>query len=84
MTISVEQAQISLKELILKTSQGEQVVITQDHEPVAELRALATAKIPAPLVLQAWLDFQILGGELAATSVEGVPSLTDAVSQARR
>jgi antitoxin (DNA-binding transcriptional repressor) of toxin-antitoxin stability system len=37
MTISIEQAQVSLKELIAKTSQGEKVVITQDQLPVAEL-----------------------------------------------
>jgi len=37
MTVSIEQAQVSLKELIAKTSQGEKVVITQDQLPVAEL-----------------------------------------------
>jgi antitoxin (DNA-binding transcriptional repressor) of toxin-antitoxin stability system len=48
MTVSVEQAQISLKELIQKTSLGEQVVITQNQKPVAELRAVTPTK-PIPV-----------------------------------
>lgn len=32
----------------------------------------------------AWLRFRALGERLAATSVAGAPSLTDAVSQLRR
>ena len=47
MTVSVEQAQLSLKELIERTSRGESVVITQDQRPVAELRAVATDR-PSP------------------------------------
>jgi antitoxin (DNA-binding transcriptional repressor) of toxin-antitoxin stability system len=46
MTVSVEQAQTSLKELIERTSRGETVVITQDQKPVAELRSAA---IPRPV-----------------------------------
>jgi prevent-host-death family protein len=46
MTVSVEQAQRSLKELIERTSRGEQIVITQDQKPVAELRPLPAAAIP--------------------------------------
>ena len=84
MTVSVEQAQLSLKELIQKTYQGEEVVITQDQKPVAELRSLAAVDSPSTDSQRAWLEFQNLGKELAATSVEGAPSLTDAVSQARR
>ena len=42
-TVSIEQAQASLTELIERTSRGEQVVITRDQAPVAELRAVAGA-----------------------------------------
>jgi antitoxin (DNA-binding transcriptional repressor) of toxin-antitoxin stability system len=84
MTISVEQAQSSLKELIQKISQGEQVVITQDHKPVAELRSVAATDARTADAKRAWLEFQKLGNELAATSVVGAASLTEAVSQARR
>jgi antitoxin (DNA-binding transcriptional repressor) of toxin-antitoxin stability system len=48
MTISVEQAQSSLKELIRRTAEGETVVITEGDEPVAKLRPVAAAK-PAPV-----------------------------------
>jgi prevent-host-death family protein len=44
MTVSVEQAQASLKELIEKSSHGEAIVITQGNVPVAELRSLAASK----------------------------------------
>lgn len=47
MTVSVEQAQLSLGELIEKTSRGEKVVITRDQKPVAELIAVA-ATTPRP------------------------------------
>jgi antitoxin (DNA-binding transcriptional repressor) of toxin-antitoxin stability system len=47
MTVSIEQAQLALKELIDKTSRGETVVITENHQPVAELRSISPAK-PAP------------------------------------
>ncbi len=36
-TISVEEAQAHLKELIGKLGAGEEMVITQDHHPVAKL-----------------------------------------------
>lgn len=48
MTISIENAQVFLKELIVKASQGESVVITQDHKPVAELRSVAAPQ-PTPV-----------------------------------
>jgi prevent-host-death family protein len=48
MTVSIEQAQLSLKELIEKTSQGESVVITQGNQPVAELRSVTSSK-PVPV-----------------------------------
>jgi antitoxin (DNA-binding transcriptional repressor) of toxin-antitoxin stability system len=48
MTISIEQAQVALKELIAKTSRGEKVVITQDQLPVAELVPVAGPK-PTPI-----------------------------------
>lgn len=48
MTVSVEQAQSSLKELIQRTSQGETIVITQGQTPVAELRAVSGLK-PTPV-----------------------------------
>jgi antitoxin (DNA-binding transcriptional repressor) of toxin-antitoxin stability system len=44
MTVSIEQAQLALKELIEKSSNGESVVITQGNLPVAELRPIATGK----------------------------------------
>lgn len=47
MTISVEQAQSSLKELIGSMSQGETVVITEGGKPVAELRPVPSPR-PAP------------------------------------
>jgi prevent-host-death family protein len=48
MTISVEQAQLSLKELIDKSARGEPVVITEGNVPVAELRSVSTDK-PMPV-----------------------------------
>ena len=48
MTISVEQAQTSLKELIEKVARGEKVLITQDQRPVAELIPVAAAE-PGPV-----------------------------------
>ena len=42
MTISVQQAQSSLAELIGLTALGEKVLITQDEKPVAELVAVRT------------------------------------------
>jgi antitoxin (DNA-binding transcriptional repressor) of toxin-antitoxin stability system len=48
MTVSIEHAQLSLKELIEKSSNGESVVITQDNLPVAELRPVTSAK-PVPV-----------------------------------
>ena len=46
MTISIEQAQLTSKVLIRKTSQGEAAVIMQDQMPVAELRSLTTIRGP--------------------------------------
>jgi antitoxin (DNA-binding transcriptional repressor) of toxin-antitoxin stability system len=43
MTVTVEQAQSSLKELIAKISSGEKVLITQGAEPIAELVAVTGA-----------------------------------------
>jgi antitoxin (DNA-binding transcriptional repressor) of toxin-antitoxin stability system len=48
MTVRVEHAQLSLKELITKSSLGEQVVITQDEKAVAELRAVPKQQ-PMPI-----------------------------------
>jgi prevent-host-death family protein len=48
MTVSIEQAQLSLKELIEKTTKGESVVITQGNLPVAELRSVTSFK-PNPV-----------------------------------
>ena len=47
LTISIEEAQATLADIIGKLSPGEEVVITQDDHPVAELRALTTGK-PQP------------------------------------
>ena len=48
MTVSIEQAQLSLKYLIEKTARGEKVLIMQDQQPVAELVAIPLSK-PAPV-----------------------------------
>jgi antitoxin (DNA-binding transcriptional repressor) of toxin-antitoxin stability system len=48
MNVSIEQAQLSLKDLIDKTSRGEPVVITRDENPVAELKAINAVK-PSPV-----------------------------------
>jgi len=37
MTVTVEQAQNALKDLIDRTARGETIVITRDDQPVAEL-----------------------------------------------
>jgi antitoxin (DNA-binding transcriptional repressor) of toxin-antitoxin stability system len=47
MTVSVEQAETSLRELIQKSAAGESIVITQNQQPVAELRSVAAQK-PVP------------------------------------
>ena len=41
MTVTIEQAQASLKELVDRTSLGEKVVITRDNKAVAELVAVS-------------------------------------------
>ncbi len=46
-TITVEEAQASLKELIHKLASGEEVVITQNQLPVAKLVA-EQPKLPRP------------------------------------
>lgn len=45
-TISMKEAQAALPEIIQKLGPGEEVVITQDDRPVAELRSLATKPQP--------------------------------------
>jgi len=44
MTVSIEQAQASLRELIAKTAPGESVVITHNQQLVAELRKIPDSK----------------------------------------
>ncbi len=46
-TITLEEAQASLPELIAKLAPGDQVVIVQNNQPVAELRPAVKAK-PKP------------------------------------
>ena len=46
MTVTIEQAQASLKELVDRTTLGEKVVITRDNKAVAELVPV-TADRPA-------------------------------------
>jgi prevent-host-death family protein len=48
MTVSVEQAQASLRELIDKTARGESIVITGRNLPVAELRSVSSSR-PVPV-----------------------------------
>jgi antitoxin (DNA-binding transcriptional repressor) of toxin-antitoxin stability system len=43
-TVSVEEAQTRLKELIVKLSPGEEVVITENQQPVANLVATRAPK----------------------------------------
>ena len=45
--ISIAEAQATLSEIIGNLGPGEEVVITKDDQPVAELRSLATGK-PQP------------------------------------
>jgi antitoxin (DNA-binding transcriptional repressor) of toxin-antitoxin stability system len=47
LTISLEEAQATLADLIDKLGPGEEVVITKGAQPVAELRSLTTGK-PQP------------------------------------
>ena len=46
MTVSIEQAQSSLKELLERAARGERVVITRDQQPVAELVPVPAAAAP--------------------------------------
>jgi antitoxin (DNA-binding transcriptional repressor) of toxin-antitoxin stability system len=45
-TISIEKAQATLPDIIKKLAPGEEIVITQDNQPVAELRSLAAKPQP--------------------------------------
>lgn len=47
MTISVDQAQLALKELVEKASRGETIILTQGDKPVAEIRPVTASK-PTP------------------------------------
>ncbi|MGH8060176.1 MAG: type II toxin-antitoxin system Phd/YefM family antitoxin [Candidatus Entotheonellia bacterium] len=46
-SISIEEAQAKLPEIIGKLGLGEEVVITKDDQPVAELRSIAAGR-PKP------------------------------------
>ena len=46
-TISIEEAQATLPDIVSQLGPGEEVVITKDDQPVAELRSLAAGK-PQP------------------------------------
>ncbi len=48
MNVSIEQAQLSLKELIDRSAHGESVVITEGDLPVAELHPVRSGK-PVPV-----------------------------------
>jgi prevent-host-death family protein len=47
MTVTIEQAQASLQELVDRTARGEKVLITRDNKAVAELVPV-TADRPVP------------------------------------
>jgi prevent-host-death family protein len=47
-TITVEEAQARLKEVIDKLAPGEEVVITDNHQPVAKLVGERLARPPRP------------------------------------
>jgi len=44
MTVTIEQAQTSLEELVDRTARGEKVVITRDDRAVAELVPVTAAR----------------------------------------
>ena len=44
LSISIEEAQATLPDIISKLGPGEEVVITKDNQPVAELRSLVSGK----------------------------------------
>jgi antitoxin (DNA-binding transcriptional repressor) of toxin-antitoxin stability system len=46
MTVSVEEAQTSLKQLIDKSAHGERVLITEGQQPIAELVSVQTTGNP--------------------------------------
>jgi antitoxin (DNA-binding transcriptional repressor) of toxin-antitoxin stability system len=46
-SITIEEAQAKLPEIICKLGPGEEVVITKDDQPVAELRSIAPGQ-PQP------------------------------------
>jgi antitoxin (DNA-binding transcriptional repressor) of toxin-antitoxin stability system len=46
-TMSIEEVQATLPEIIGNLGPGEEVIITKDDQPVAELRSLATGQ-PQP------------------------------------
>ena len=48
MTVTIEEAQASLKDLIERTKQGEKVLITRDNQPVAEIISVR-AERPTPI-----------------------------------
>ena len=47
-TITVDEAQAQLKELIHRLAAGEEVVITENHQPVAKLVGERPPERPAP------------------------------------
>lgn len=47
-TITIEEAQSRLKEVIAKLAPGEEVVITDDHQPVARLVGERPGRPPRP------------------------------------
>ncbi len=48
MTITIDEAQARLSELIDRLQPGEEVIITRDSKPVAKLTAEMKAERPAP------------------------------------
>ena len=48
MTISVQEAQAKLRELIDSLAPGEEVILTEDQRPVAKLIGERTARPPRP------------------------------------
>ena len=47
-TVSVEEVQFKLAELICKLAMGEEVVITENNQPIAQLTGLISGK-PRPI-----------------------------------
>jgi len=77
---NLEAIQASIEQLGLE----DRVRLLQFLAPKIADAISARPPVPSADAAQAWRHFNELGNRLAATSVPGAPSLTEAVSQMRR